>query len=64
MHETERASGPRSTVLVLAGAGQDTGVPRNQPEHVTITFTEHPGEDFHLSDRVLADWQEHEDSLA
>lgn len=34
------------------------------PEHVYIIFTEHPGEDFHLSDRVLADWQQDEDSLA
>jgi phenylpyruvate tautomerase PptA (4-oxalocrotonate tautomerase family) len=34
------------------------------PEHVYITFTEHPGEDFHLSDRVLADWQQDEDPLA
>jgi phenylpyruvate tautomerase PptA (4-oxalocrotonate tautomerase family) len=33
------------------------------PEHVYITYTEHPGEDFHLSDRYLADWQEDEDQL-
>jgi len=30
-------------------------------EHVYVTFTEHPGEDFHLSDRYLADWQEGEE---
>jgi phenylpyruvate tautomerase PptA (4-oxalocrotonate tautomerase family) len=34
------------------------------PEHVYITFTQHPGEDFHLSDRVLADWRKDEDPLA
>ena len=34
------------------------------PEHVYITFTEHPGEDFHMSDRVLANWQKDEDPLA
>ena len=34
------------------------------PEHVYLTFTEHPGEDFHLSDRVLANWQQDEDPLA
>ena len=34
------------------------------PAHVYITFTEHPGDDFHLSDRVLADWQKEEDPLA
>ena len=34
------------------------------PEHVYITFTQHPGEDFHLSDRVLADWQQDEGPLA
>lgn len=34
------------------------------PEHVYITFTQHPGEDFHLSDRYLADWQKDEDPLA
>lgn len=26
------------------------------PAHVYITFTEHPGEDFHLSESYLADW--------
>lgn len=31
------------------------------PEHVYVTFTEHKGEDFHMSDRYLADWQEGED---
>jgi phenylpyruvate tautomerase PptA (4-oxalocrotonate tautomerase family) len=30
------------------------GVP---PEQVYVVFTEHPGEDFHLSDRYLADWR-------
>jgi len=34
------------------------------PEHVYITFTEHPGEDFHLSDRFLQDWQQREDPQA
>ena len=34
------------------------------PEHVYVTFTEHKGEDFHLSERYLADWQEGEDPLA
>lgn len=31
------------------------------PEHVYVTFTEHKGEDFHMSERYLADWQEGED---
>lgn len=30
-------------------------------EHVYVTFTEHKGEDFHMSDRYLADWQEGEE---
>lgn len=34
------------------------------PEHIYITFTQHPGEDFHLSERILADWQKDEDPLA
>jgi len=34
------------------------------PEHVYITFTQHPGEDFHLSERILSDWQQDEDPLA
>ena len=33
-------------------------------EHVYITFTLHPGEDFHLSEKYLADWQQDEDPLA
>jgi phenylpyruvate tautomerase PptA (4-oxalocrotonate tautomerase family) len=33
-------------------------------EQVYVTLTEHPGEDFHLSDRYLANWQEGEDPLA
>jgi len=31
------------------------------PDHVYVTFTEHKGEDFHLSDRYLADWREGEE---
>lgn len=30
-------------------------------EHVYVTLTEHRGEDFHLSERYLADWQQGED---
>lgn len=37
------------------------GIP---PAHVYVTLTAHPGEDFHLSERVLADWQQGEDPLA
>ena len=33
-------------------------------EHVYITFTQHPGEDFHLAERYLADWVEGEDPLS
>jgi len=40
---------------------QQLNIPR---AHVYITLTGHPGEDFHLSDRYLADWQEGEDPLA
>ena len=36
------------------------GIP---PEQVYVTLTEHKGEDFHLSDRYLANWQEGEDPL-
>ena len=34
------------------------------PEQVYVTFTEHKGEDFHMSDRYLTDWQEGEDSVS
>lgn len=37
---------------------KNLGIP---PEHVYVTFTEHKGEDFHMSERYLADWQEGED---
>ena len=30
-------------------------------EHVYVTLTEHKGEDFHLSERYLSDWQQGED---
>jgi phenylpyruvate tautomerase PptA (4-oxalocrotonate tautomerase family) len=33
-------------------------------EHIYITFTEHKGEDFHLHERYLANWQTGEDPLA
>jgi len=33
-------------------------------EQIYVTLTEHKGEDFHLSDRYLTNWQEGEDSLA
>ncbi|PLX73080.1 MAG: tautomerase [Desulfuromonas sp.] len=33
-------------------------------EQMYVTLTEHKGEDFHLSDRVLAGWQQGEDPLA
>lgn len=39
---------------------KNLGVP---PEHVYVTFTEHKGEDFHMSDRFLADWQEGEEGM-
>lgn len=38
--------------------GKNLGIP---PRHVYVTFTEHKGEDFHMSERYLADWQEGED---
>ena len=31
------------------------------PEHVYVTLTEHKGEDFQMSDRYRADWQEGEE---
>jgi phenylpyruvate tautomerase PptA (4-oxalocrotonate tautomerase family) len=37
---------------------KNLGIP---PEHVYVTFTEHKGEDFHMSDRYLADWREGEE---
>jgi phenylpyruvate tautomerase PptA (4-oxalocrotonate tautomerase family) len=39
---------------------KNPGIP---PDHVYVTFTEHKGEDFHMSDRYLADWQEGEDRM-
>ena len=33
-------------------------------EQIYVTLTEHKGEDFHLSDRYLGDWQAGEDPLA
>jgi phenylpyruvate tautomerase PptA (4-oxalocrotonate tautomerase family) len=33
-------------------------------EHIYVTLTEHKGEDFHLNDRYLANWQTGEDPLA
>ena len=35
-------------------------IPREQ---MYVTFTEHKGEDFHLAERYLANWQEGEDPL-
>lgn len=32
-------------------------------EQIYITLTEHKGEDFHLSDRYLAEWRQGEDPL-
>jgi phenylpyruvate tautomerase PptA (4-oxalocrotonate tautomerase family) len=32
-------------------------------EHMYVTLTEHPGEDFHLLERYLASWQQGEDPL-
>ena len=37
------------------------GIPKKQ---VYVTLTEHKGEDFHLSEKYLASWQEGEDPLA
>ena len=37
------------------------GVPKEQ---MYVTLTEHKGEDFHLVERYLANWQEGEDPLA
>ena len=37
------------------------GIPKEQ---IYVTLTEHKGQDFHLSDRYLADWTEGEDLLA
>lgn len=36
-------------------------IPRN---HMYVTLTEHKGEDFHLHEKYLADWQAGEDPLA
>ena len=33
-------------------------------EHVYVTLTEHKGEDFHVLEKYLANWQEGEDPLA
>ena len=33
-------------------------------EHIYVTFTEHKGENFHLHERYLANWQTDEDPLA
>ncbi|MGD1987463.1 MAG: tautomerase family protein [Desulfobacterales bacterium] len=33
-------------------------------EHMYVTLTEHKGEDFHLHERYLANWQTGEDPLA
>jgi phenylpyruvate tautomerase PptA (4-oxalocrotonate tautomerase family) len=33
-------------------------------EHIYVTLTEHKGEDFHLHERYLANWQTGEDPLA
>lgn len=33
-------------------------------ENMYVTLTEHKGEDFHLSEKYLASWQEGEDPLA
>ncbi|MES9972390.1 MAG: hypothetical protein ABW092_20345 [Candidatus Thiodiazotropha sp.] len=33
-------------------------------QHIYLTFTEHKGEDFHLSEKYLASWQQGEDPLA
>jgi phenylpyruvate tautomerase PptA (4-oxalocrotonate tautomerase family) len=40
---------------------KDLKIPR---EHIYVTLTEHKGEDFHLHDRYLANWQTGEDPLA
>lgn len=34
------------------------------PEHVYVTLSEHPGEDFHLNERYLSSWRQGEDPLA
>lgn len=34
------------------------------PVHQYITFTQHPGEDFHLAEKYLAEWVPKEDPLA
>ncbi|AMO56599.1 tautomerase [Endozoicomonas montiporae] len=34
------------------------------PAHQYITFTQHPGEDFHLIEKYLAEWAPKEDPLA
>ncbi|MBT2971541.1 MAG: tautomerase [gamma proteobacterium symbiont of Ctena orbiculata] len=33
-------------------------------QHIYVTLTEHKGEDFHLSEKFLASWQQGEDPLA
>ena len=37
------------------------GIP---PDHAYVTLTEHKGEDFHLVERYLGDWQEGDEPLA
>ncbi len=34
------------------------------PQNQYVTFTQHPGEDFHLLEKYLADWEADEDPLA
>ena len=40
---------------------KDLNIPK---EHIYVTLTEHKGEDFHLHDRYLANWQTGEEPLA
>lgn len=37
------------------------GIP---PDHAYVTMTQHKGEDFHLVERYLGDWQEGDEPLA
>lgn len=37
------------------------GIP---PDHAYVTITQHKGEDFHLVERYLSDWQEGDEPLA
>jgi phenylpyruvate tautomerase PptA (4-oxalocrotonate tautomerase family) len=50
--------------LALAVVSEAQGIFGVAPEGVYVVYTEHDGENFQLSDRVLPSWSEGEDPLA